>query len=98
MCIRKMESRRSSVMPLRLVKVGTVGTPVAYIRVTSSETENYATPSFVRGTGKMAKTMMDEIKTNRANLHKGLEKGIRLSELPQTLQNLIEVTRELGLK
>lgn len=93
-----MESRRSTVIPLRLVKVGTVGTPVTYTRVTSSETENYATPSFVWAIGKMAKTMMDEIKTKRANLHERLEKGIRLSELPQTFQNLIEVTRELGLK
>lgn len=41
---------------------------------------------------------MDKIKTNRVNLHERLEKGIRFSILPQIFQNLIKITRELGLK
>ncbi|KAL8299189.1 hypothetical protein RB594_008449 [Gaeumannomyces avenae] len=97
-CRRIWESRRLLDMPLRLLEVGTVDTPVAYLRVTKpEEMENYAIPSYAWGTGAEAHAI-DAIKTNRANLHERLEKGMRLSTLPRTLQDLIIVTQQLGLR
>lgn len=95
MCKRNLESRALSGMPLRLLEVGAVGTPVAYIRVTKPEMENYAAASFVWGNEDLA---IHATKTSRENLHERLEHGIRLSTLPQTLWDLIKVTGKLGLK
>ncbi|KAH7124437.1 heterokaryon incompatibility protein-domain-containing protein [Dactylonectria macrodidyma] len=93
-CRRLREVHHSLAMPSRLINVGSSSDPLVHISATRLPMmECYAIASYAWGSG-----VIHAIKTTTSNLQQRMVEGIQLSEMPKTIQDLVQVTRLLGLE
>jgi hypothetical protein len=77
-------------MPTRLISVSSKDSVLVYIQETSKEEfQPYSTLTYYWGRDQ-------KIKTTRVTIQEGQRK-IQFTELPRTIQNVIEITRDLGI-
>jgi len=83
-------SHSSGFTPTRLISVGSKDSVLVYIQETSKkELQPYSALTYCWGGDQ-------KIKTTRVTIQEG-RREIQFTELPRTIQNAIEITRELGI-
>jgi hypothetical protein len=86
---KRCPKRLPAQLPTRVVDVGIAGSD-PYLHLTTCEKAEYITLSYCWGGDVSSKTT----KSNRYNRYKSIER----STLPQTIQDAITITRELGCR
>ncbi|KAJ4246836.1 hypothetical protein NW762_013388 [Fusarium torreyae] len=83
-------------MPKRLLDIGQLGEPVIRLLETSKATrEAFAIASYAWGSGSQAGAI-ERAKTTKENVDSRIGYGMEVISLPKTIQDLIEVTRQIG--
>lgn len=90
------ENRKKFAMPKRLLGVGQLGDPVIGLLETSDDAKvSFAIASYAWGTGSQADAIQ-RAQTTKENIGYRIASGIEVASLPKTIQDLIEVTRQIG--
>lgn len=96
MCRKVYDSQRHLKIPCRLIDVGQPGASILYLRETELPgMDTYAISSYTWGSEKS--TAIADSKLNSQNLRSRMKEGMLFSEMPRTIQDVVTVTRELGL-
>ncbi|UKZ53779.1 hypothetical protein TrVGV298_007579 [Trichoderma virens] len=94
-CRKILDSRRKLKMPCRLIEVGPPGASTLYLREAKLPgMDKYAIASYVWGEKKSS--AIADSKLKRRNLRSRMKKGMQLSKMPQTIRDVVTVTRQLG--
>ncbi|KAF5585612.1 uncharacterized protein FSUBG_12387 [Fusarium subglutinans] len=95
---RARENQQNLAMPKRLLDVGQLGDPVIGLLEANEDARvSFAIASYVWGNGSK-KDAIKRTQTTKENIGYRMASGIEVIGLPKTIQNLIEVTRQIGLE
>ncbi|KAH7190508.1 heterokaryon incompatibility protein-domain-containing protein [Fusarium oxysporum] len=93
---RARENRQNLAMPKRLLDVGQLGDPVIGLLEASDDARvSFAIASYVWGNGLKADAIQ-RAQTTKENIGYRMASGIEVTGLPKSIQDLIEVTRQIG--
>ncbi|KAF4494403.1 hypothetical protein FAGAP_9466 [Fusarium agapanthi] len=95
---RAREKRRDLAMPKRLLNVGQLGDPfIGLLEPSDDARVSFAIGSYVWGSG-LKEDAIKQAQTTKENIGYRVTSGIEVTGLPNSIQDLIEVTRQLGLQ
>ncbi|KAG4291561.1 hypothetical protein FPRO06_13782 [Fusarium proliferatum] len=95
---RARENQQNLAIPKRLLDVGQLGDPVIGLLEASDDARvSFAIGSYVWGNG-LKKDAIQEAQTTKENIGYRMASGIEVTGLPKSIQDLIEVTRQIGLR
>ncbi|QKD57005.2 heterokaryon incompatibility protein-domain-containing protein [Fusarium oxysporum Fo47] len=95
---RARENRQNLAMPKRLLDVGQLGDPFIRLLEASDDARvSFAIGSYVWGNG-LKEDAIKQAQTTKENIGYRIASGIEATGLPKSIQDLIEVTRQIGLR
>ncbi|KAG4259291.1 hypothetical protein FPRO03_12967 [Fusarium proliferatum] len=95
---RARENQQNLAMPKRLLDVGQLGDPViGLLEVSDDARVSFAIGSYVWGNG-LKKDVIQQAQTTKENIGYRMASRIEVTGLPKSIQDLIEVTRQIGLR
>ncbi|RKL28176.1 hypothetical protein BFJ72_g12636 [Fusarium proliferatum] len=95
---RARENQQNLAIPKRLLDVGQLGDPVIGLLEASDDARvSFAIGSYVWGNG-LKKNAIQRAQTTKENIGYRMASGIEVTGLPKSIQDLIEVTRQIGLR
>lgn len=95
---RAREHQQSLAMPKRLLNVGQLGDPfIGLLEASDDARVSFAIGSYVWGNG-LKKNAIQQAQTTKENIGYRMASGIEVTGLQKSIQDLIEVTRQIGLR
>ncbi|EXK78383.1 hypothetical protein FOQG_16948 [Fusarium oxysporum f. sp. raphani 54005] len=92
------ENRQNLAMPKRLLDVGQLGDPFIRLLEASDDARvSFVIASYVWGSG-LKEEAIQRAKTTKENIGYRMASGIEVTGLPKSIQDLIEVTRQIGFR
>ncbi|KAF5615239.1 hypothetical protein F25303_13826, partial [Fusarium sp. NRRL 25303] len=95
---RTRENQQNLAMPKRLLDVGQLGDPfIGLLEASDNARVSFAIGSYVWGNG-LKENAIKQARTTKENLGYRMASGIDITGLPKSIQDLIEVTRQIGFR
>ncbi|KAI3572035.1 heterokaryon incompatibility protein-domain-containing protein [Fusarium oxysporum f. sp. albedinis] len=95
---RARENRKNLAMPKRLLNVGQLGDPfIGLLEASDDARVSFAIGSYVWGSG-LKEDAIKQAQTTKENIGCRMTSGIEVTGLPKSIQDLVEVTRQIGLR
>ncbi|KAF5967560.1 hypothetical protein FBULB1_11156 [Fusarium bulbicola] len=97
-CRRTRDNQQNLAMPKRLLDVGQLGDSfIGLLEASDNDRVSFAIGSYVWGNG-LKENAIKQARTTKENIGYRMASGIEVTGLPKSIQDLIEVTRQIGFR